>query len=483
MKRILFFLFFACLCLSFQNKKKELNNGAKNVLFIIADDLSNTLGCYGAKGVVTPNLDRLAQRGLKFDRAYCQASLCNPSRSSILTGIRPNNLKIWNNKPHFRGIHPNIITLPEHFKKNGYYTVGIGKIFHNWGQSLKGDPQSWSEPETFFWAAHYQDWYVKNRPYQIHSDIKKGPTVQKEDVPDEAYLDGRITNAAINKLSELREVPFFLAIGFWKPHLPYNAPKKYWDLYNRNALPELRYPEPVDGVPDVAYVDSNEARSYTDVAKQGEISDEKKLELRHGYLAAISYMDAQVGKILDELDRLDLTKNTTIVFLSDHGYHAGEHGQFGKWTNFEIGTRVPFMVSAPGLTQPGTVSNSIVELVDIYPTLIDLYGLPMPKDSNKLDGVSFLPVLKNPKNKIKPFAVSQITRPLNAGTDFDVLGSTIRTENYRYVSWINPKNGGVIGEELYNLSDDIYRVENQSDNPNLLKKKEGLKQLLEKTLK
>ena len=296
MKRLLFLICIFFLCLSFQKQKKALDNSPKNVLFIIADDLSNMLGCYGAEGVITPNLDRLANKGLKFDRAYCQASLCNPSRASILTGRRPNNLKIWNNKPHFRELHPNIVTLPEQFKGNGYYTAGIGKIFHNWSQSLKGDSKSWSEPETFHWAAHYQDWYVENTPYKIHSDIKKGPAVQNKDVPDEAYLDGRIANAAVNKLRELKEVPFFLAIGFWKPHLPYNAPKKYWDMYDRSALPKLKYSEPVKGVPDVAYVDSNEARSYSDIAKQGKIPDDKKLELRHGYLAAISYLDAQEEK-------------------------------------------------------------------------------------------------------------------------------------------------------------------------------------------
>jgi iduronate 2-sulfatase len=482
MNRLLLLIFTVFLCFSFQKQKKASNDSPKNVLFIIADDLSNTLGCYGAKGVITPNLDRLAERGLKFDRAYCQASLCNPSRVSILTGRRPNNLKIWNNKPHFRGIHPNIVTLPEHFKANGYYTASIGKIFHNWGQSLKGDPQSWSEPETYYWAAHYQDWYIENTPYQIHSDIKKGPAVQNKDVPDEAYLDGRIARAAVNKLGELQEVPFFLAVGFWKPHLPYNAPKKYWNMYERNALPKLKYPQPVEGVPDVAYVDSNEARSYSDVPTQSEIPDDKKLELRHGYLAAISYLDDQVGKILDELDRLDLTKKTTIVFLSDHGYHAGEHGQFGKWTNFELGTRVPLIIASPGFTHPATASTSIVELVDIYPTLLELNGLPLPKASDKLDGVSFFPILKNPEEKTKPFAISQITRPLDAGTDFDVIGSTVRTENYRYNTWIDYGKGITIAEELYDLSDDIEGVENQADNAGLSSKKKELSLLLQKAL-
>lgn len=464
----------------------ELSNNTdkpRNVLFIIVDDLSTTLSCYGEEGVITPNLDQLANRGMKFERAYCQASLCNPSRASIMTGRRPENLRILSNEPHFRVVHPKIVTLPEHFKANGYHTVGIGKIFHNWGQALQGDPQSWSEPETNHWATHYSDWYIKERPYQIHSDIKKGPAVQYEDVPDEAYLDGRIANAAVNKLRQLKETPFFMAVGLWKPHLPYNAPKKYWDLYDRNKLPELRYPQPINGVPDLAYVDSNEARSYTDVPKQGELSLDKKLELRHGYLAAISYMDAQVGKILDELDRLDLTNKTTIVFLSDHGYHAGEHGQFGKWTNFEVGTRVPLIISSPEIKHLNNATNSIVELVDLYPTLIDLHSLPKPKEYGKLDGISLKPILKNTNHTVKSYAISQISRPLGSGENFDILGSTIRDKDYRYTIWTNRTRNEIIGEEFYDLSNDIMKVENQIINPKFSHSKQELNRKLAEILR
>ncbi len=458
----------ACLCLSlgFGPAAVDRTTGKTgNVLFIMADDLSTTLGCYGAAGVVTPHLDRLAARGLKFERAYCQASLCNPSRTSILTGRRPSSLRIWDNDPHFRGIYPRIVTLPQYFRANGYHTAAIGKLFHNWGQAITGDPQSWSEPETYHWAAHFQDWYLPDRPFQIHSDIPKGPAVQRAEVPDEAYLDGRIAAAAVNKLRELRETPFFLAVGFWKPHLPYNAPKAYWDLYTRDNLPPVIYPEPVEGLPEFSYVNSNEARSYTDVPKEGPIPAEKQRELRHGYLAAISYLDAQVGKILDELDRLDLTSRTTIVFMSDHGYHAGEHGQFGKWTNFELGTRVPLIISSPGNTQPNTVSNSLVELVDLYPTLVAVAGFPAPREAEKLDGVSMLPVLKDPRETTKSYAISQISRPLGAGPDFDVLGSTIRDERFRYTVWADRKTDSILAEEFYDLTGEIHRVENQRMDP------------------
>lgn len=281
MKRYLFVILFQISIMCF-GKQTVHENDKTNVLFIITDDLSASLNCYGVEGAVTPNIDKLADSGVLFNHAYCQAALCNPSRASIMTGKYPHELNIWTNHPHFRGIYPTIKTLPQYFKDQGYYSSGIGKIYHNWGQSIHGDDESWTEPQIYHWAAHYHDWYVPERPYQLHFDLKKGPSVQCEDVPDEAYLDGRIA-----------------------------------------------------------------ARSYTDIDKEKPIPGDKKNELRHGYFAAISYLDAQVGKILDELDRLNLTKNTIIVFVSDHGYHAGEHGQFGKWTNFEIGTRVPLIISAP----------------------------------------------------------------------------------------------------------------------------------------
>lgn len=442
-------------------RQADSGNAPPNVLFIIADDLNTSLiHSYGNKGVVTPNLDKLAQRGRIFTRAYTQAPLCNPSRSSLMTGRYPHHLKIWTNSPHIRGVYPNIKTLPEYFKDHGYHTAGIGKIYHNWGQALKGDPPSWSEPEKYHWAAHYQDWYVPGRPYTLHSDLDKGPAVQNEDVPDEAYLDGRITNEAIKTLRELRETPFFLAVGFWKPHLPFNAPKKYWDLYDRNNLPQAKYSNYVEGVPDIAYVNSDEARSYTDVNKGGPIPGSKKQELRHGYLAAISYLDTQVGKVVDELDRLGLAKNTIIVFISDHGYHAGEHGQFGKWTNFEVGTRVPLIIVTPGIPQPGKATDSIAELVDLYPTLLNLCNLPESKDGKRIDGISLEPILKDPDVEVKSAALSQIARPLGGAAALKIIGSSIRNDRFRYNIWVHQKDEKIVAEELYDLSTDIYNAEN-----------------------
>ena len=452
-----------------------------NVLFIVTDDLSVTLHSFDKEGIITPNIDKLASQGRIFTRAYCQVALCNPSRASVMTGRYPHELGIWRNESHFRGKFPKIKTLPGRFKEQGYHTAGIGKIYHNWAQSIEGDAQSWTDPQVHHWGAHYMDWYVPGRFYEMHTDLKKGPAVQCVDVPDEAYIDGRTANNAINKLRELQEVPFFLAVGFWKPHLPFNAPKKYWDMYDRDNLPPLRYEGPIEGVPEIAYVNSNEGRSYTDVPKKGPIPEDKKQELRHGYYAAISYVDAQIGRVVDELQRLGLSDNTIVVLISDHGYHAGEHGQFGKWTNFEIGTRVPLIIANPGIPQPGIESASLVELVDLYPTILDLCGIEIPSDDRQPSGISLSPVLDDPAALVRKSAISQITRPLASAESFSVLGSSIRTESYRYNVWVQRKDGQVIAEELYDLTADIHRVENRIKDRGMKKIKEALsKELIER---
>jgi len=437
------------------------NSPPRNVLFIMADDLSNVLFSKDSAAVIAPNISTLAANGRLFERAYCQSSLCNPSRASLLTGRRPSQLGIWTNDPHFRGLNPRIITLPQYFKQNGYHSVGIGKLYHNWGHVLEGDALSWSEPQRFHWGVHAADWYVQGRPYHLHMDIKKGAAVQCVDVPDEAYLDGRIANAAVNKLSTLRETPFFMAVGFWKPHLPFNAPKKYWDLYDRGQLPPVRYASPVAGVPDIAYVDSDEARSYTDVPAHGTpIPEEKQQELRHGYFASISYLDAQVGKVLNALEELGLARNTIVVFTSDHGYHAGEHGQFGKWTNFEQGAHVPLIISTPNMEERGKHTNALVELVDLYPTLLELCNLPFSPTTEMLAGLSLAPVVNNPSISVKSTAVTQIARPLGGQDNLTIVGSSIRDSAYRYNRWVDLKSGNVVSEELYDLSDDIYVINN-----------------------
>lgn len=447
---------------SWVGQLKAMDTTRYNVLFIIADDLSAILQTYEENQLHIPNIRKLMESGRSFERAYCQAPLCNPSRSSFMTGRRPNETQIYTNDPHFRGQNKRIITIPQHFKSQGYYTTGIGKIYHNWGQAIAGDPVSWSEPEVYHWGTHSSDWYIPNRPYQMHRDIPKGPAVQYEDVPDEAYVDGRIAQAAVQKLIEWSEVPFFMAVGFWKPHLPFNAPQKYWDLYNRNQLPKLRYDAPVAGVPELAYVDSDEARSYSDVDRNQPISKEQQLELRHGYYAAISYFDAQVGKILNQLDDLGLREKTHIVLVSDHGYHAGEHGQFGKWTNFEIGARVPLIISSPIVAHPGQPSHQIVELIDLFPTLNDLCQLPTPKIKVPYQGKSLRPYLEDPNRIDEDYAITEVARPLGGEETFQTIGSSIRSAEYRYTLWRHRGTREVKAEEWYDLRQDDFEVKNRA---------------------
>ncbi|WP_236974267.1 sulfatase [Membranihabitans maritimus] len=444
-----------------------------NVLMIIVDDLSSLVQQMDNKDLHIPHLRKLMESGRSFERAYCQAPLCNPSRTSFMTGRRPNETHIYTNDPHFRGVNKRLKTIPQHFKEQGYFTAGIGKIFHNWGQAIQGDPISWTEEEMYHWGTHSSDWYIPNRPYQMHIDIPKGPAVQCVDVVDEAYVDGRIAQAAVQKLTAWSEVPFFMAIGFWKPHLPFNAPKKYWDLYDRNQLPKLKYTEPVVDVPEIAYVDSDEARSYSDVNRHQLVPIKQKAELRHGYCAAISYLDAQIGKVLDQLEKLQLSEKTHVVFVSDHGYHAGEHGQFGKWTNFEIGTRVPLIIASPEVKNPGEPSFQVVELIDLFPTLTDLCNLPAPKLRVNLQGKSLVPYLQDSEVKGNTYAVTEIARPIGGEATFKSIGSSIRSNTHRYTFWRDRFSGEILEEEFYDLQSDPFEVVNiaQSEKDQAIKMK------------
>jgi len=360
-----------------------------NVLFIAADDLRNDLGCYGHELVKTPNFDRLAKRGVLFNRAYCQQAVCNPSRASLLTGRRPDTLRVWDLPTHFRSNMPDLVTLPQYFKQHGYFTQNIGKIFHNFRQTIQGDPDSWSVPAVMHFANHGDDKPVVDGP--LPPNLAQDPKCEQRDVPDEAYFDGRVAKLSVQALSELRAKaqPFFLAVGFWKPHSPYNAPKRYWDLYSRDAVGLPKNPEWPFGAPRIAWHDSREILG----TPARVLSPEAVREIRHGYLANISYFDAQLGKVLDELDRLQLAENTIIMFWSDHGYHLGEQSLWAKTSNFELDARVPLLIAAPGMAQ-GTRTDSLVELLDLYPTLTELCGLPLPQG---VEGASLVPVLKNPR--------------------------------------------------------------------------------------
>ncbi len=433
-----------------------------NVLFIAADDLRADLGCYDSREAKTPQLDALAKRGVVFERAYCQQAVCNPSRASVMTGRRPDTLKVWDLHTHFRQTLPEVVTLPQHFKNNGYTAVGIGKLFHNESGGKPAfpfaDPVSWSEPPVFANGAHWQDWVVPGDPAGPKA---KGDAVQCLDVPDEAYFDGKIAAAAVARLRTLagEGKPFFLGVGFWKPHLPFNAPKKYWDLYERSALSRPMSAAMPAGAPAIAGHPWNELRGYGGIPKEGPLTEEKIAELRHGYLACISYLDAQVGRVLGELERLGLARSTIVVFWSDHGFHLGEHALWGKTTNYELDTRVPLIVAAPGIAG-GQRAAGLVELVDLFPTLTELSGVPAAKG---VEGASLVPMLRAPGRAGKAMAVSQHPHPSYGRPTH--MGYTLRTATHRYVEWRELATGTVAAREFYDAAVDPNETVNHADNP------------------
>jgi iduronate 2-sulfatase len=437
-----------------------------NVLYILADDLRCDLGSYGSVAK-TPHLDALALRGVRFERAYCQQALCNPSRSSFLTGRRPDSLHLWHNGTHFREKNPDVLTLPQWFLQQGYTTGNVGKIFHNWHTKEKGDRRSWSADEFLHYANHGDDRpkvkgeSPKNLVLPFERQYGNSPLCERCDVPDEAYFDGQVAREAIRVLGEVKAKPFFLAVGFWKPHAPFNAPKKYWDLYDPKQLPRFDPARPKNA-PEVAFHDSREIRGVP--PKSMTFTPEQVTEIRHGYLANISYLDAQIGLLLAALDKEGLTKNTIIVFHSDHGYHIGEHTLYGKTSNFDFDARVPLIVSAPHMTTRGQSATGLVELVDVFPTVCELAGLSIPKG---LDGSSFRPILNDPKKSTKTAAFTQHPRPAyfdrtEKGVP-DAMGYSVRTPRVRYTEWRDWTTGKALATELYDHPSDPGETKNLAD--------------------
>jgi len=409
----------------FLPKRQASAQGKYNVLFITIDDLRPLLGCYGYPEMHTPNIDALAKRGTLFNRAYCQFPVCNPSRASVLTGLRPDTVGVYDNFENFRETVPEAVTLPQHFKAHGYHTRSVGKITH--GPNALLDQLSWSAP---IWREFW-------RPI----DKTMNPSWQALDVPDNELEDGRIADAAVDVLKQIKDREFFLAVGFNKPHLPFYAPSKYFDLY-----PPQIFSGPVDSslpknAPNIAS-NPKGLKAYQDISKYPPFDDEKTLELIRAYAATTSYIDAQVGQVLNQLDTLDLAENTVVVLWGDHGFHLGEHGLWRKNTLFEDSVRSPLIVSVPGQTAPNTKTDALVELIDIYPTLCDACQLPTP---TALEGISMIPVVEQPTGTWKTAAFSQLERGSN------VHGYSIRTQRYRYTEW--GQNGGR-GVELYDYEAD-----------------------------
>jgi arylsulfatase A-like enzyme len=447
-----------------------------NVLFFAVDDLRTDLGCYGHAEAKTPNIDGLARRGMVFRRAYCQQAVCSPSRTSLLTGLRPDSTKVYDLVTHFRDTVPDVVALPQHFKDNGYYTAGMGKIYH----PGYDDPKSWSEPHRDGTGEGYVLAENKQRVAAGKAKAdkkKKGATVagsrgepfEMADVPDNAYHDGSLADMAVAKLTELKakSQPFFLAVGFLKPHLPFNSPKKYWDLYDAAKLKLAENPFRPKDAPPYAITDFGELRNYYDVPPSGPVSEELARRLVHAYRAATSFTDANVGRVVAELDRLGLRENTIIVLWGDHGWKLGEHASWCKHTNMENDTNAPLILSAPGTKAAGQSTSALVEFVDVYPTLCDLAGLPLP---GHLQGASVRPLLDEPARQWKTAAFSQYPR---ASDGRRLMGYAMRTDRYRYVEWRERNSGEAIAFELYDHETDPAENENiagREENKGLLTK-------------
>lgn len=430
-----------------------------NVLLLCVDDLKPAMGCYGDAHAKTPNLDRLAARGMRFDLAYCNQAVCAPSRNNLFLGSRSTSLGIYTLSRNFRDAVPNAVTMPQYFIQHGWRAEAIGKLFHT-GHGNEDDTRSWSVPTVKDKVVEYLDpknsangqltreeAYFSNQQLGNIRSLPRGAATENADEPDNAYADGRIADLGIERLRAAQQKPdqpFFLALGFVKPHLPFTAPKKYWDMHDPATLPQPQLHTPPQGAPDFAGKTTMELNQYEPVPETGAISPELTRHLIHGYYASVSFMDAQLGRVLDELDRLKLADNTLIVLWGDHGWHLGDHGMWTKHTNYEQANRIPLLLVAPGITKPGTSTRQPAETVDIFPTLAELAGLPKPKVPQPLDGTSLVPVLRDPAARVREAATHCYPRDAR-------LGRAIRTERYRLVEWKKP--GAPADEAILELYD------------------------------
>ena len=490
------------------------NSSRPNVLFIAIDDLRPELGCYGNKDIHSPNLDKLAKQGRCFLRAYCQEAICSPSRASLLTGSRPDTIGVIENRAYFRDLNPQIVTLPQHFITHGYTAVYSGKIFHG---RMTDEQHSWNHkpnrkgltrPTTPGGNAlpGNQRIYAENKDRMVtlygessSRGLIHGPAFEAAQVEDDGYVDGYNTSVAIQTLDELvqQDKPWFLALGFSRPHLPFHAPKRYFDLYNPEEIQLTKFSEPPQDGASMGLHASFELRTRHDIPKSGPINKSLSRKLLHAYYACVSYVDAQIGRVIASLEKNKVRENTIIVVWGDHGWHLGEYGIWGKATNYEIATRVPLIISTPSMPQKGTSSDSLVELIDIYPTLCDLANIPQP---DHLAGKSLLPVLRDPSAVVKRLAMSQFPTPAlrewaanplspemretffgplinqveqtikkQQGSRWNrelfekyLMGDTLRDPRYRYIEWRDTRNPNLepIYQELYDHLSDPHETVN-----------------------
>ncbi|MDF1739111.1 MAG: sulfatase-like hydrolase/transferase [Verrucomicrobiales bacterium] len=423
-----------------------------NVLLICVDDLKPLLGCYGDAVAKTPAMDELASRGLLFESAYCNQAVCSPSRNSLMTGLRPQTIGIYDLPTNFRKTVPDAVTVAQHFQKHGYRTEALGKIMHK-GHGNVEDAASWTVPHFLAKAPTYVIPASTANGRPDRRGKKRGAATEIADVADETYADGLIAKEAVSRLEKAaanREEPFFIAVGFVRPHLPFVAPAKYWELYDPDKLPMPEFTEAPEGAPSYGPHSGGELRQYSDIPPKGEIDETLTRKLIHGYYAATSYADAQVGRLIAALDSNGLSENTIVVLWGDHGWHLGDHSIWCKHTNYEQAARIPLIVVAPGGAKSAR-SKAFIETVDLYPTLAELAGLP---EREGLDGVSQASVIADPEEAVRDHVIHVYPR---GGR----LGRAIRTERYRIVEWKVPGSSVDTAEfELYDYVADPLETKN-----------------------
>jgi len=433
----------------------------RNVLFIAVDDLRPQLGCYGQHQMISPNIDRLAGEGLLFERAYCQQPICMASRASLLSGYRPEHNRIYT-CGSLHTLVPDALTLNQHFSQNGYEIWASGKIYHHAEDHQHQFGDRWQNPDGNWMGRGYLTpeaiVAVRENESRHSSDPAaaggRGPAFEAAEVEDNAYEDGAMTDLALSQLERLAHEtkPFWMALGFHKPHLPFNAPAKYWRLYDSQRIRLADNPFLPQNATEFTRFNFSELRNYVGIPQGTQpLPDDLALQLVHGYYACVAYIDAQIGRLLQALDRLKLRDKTVIVLWGDHGWKLGEHGLWGKHTPFEWDCRAPLIISAPHLAAAGQRTRALVEFVDIYPTLCDLCGLPKP---DHLQGDSLIPLWQNPSRPWKRAAFTQWPKKDRDDPDKLITGYAIKTDRFRYVEWTHVKTRDILARELYDHETD-----------------------------
>ena len=488
-----------------QNKSSK----KPNILFISIDDLRPTLGAYGDATAITPNIDQLASEGMTFRQTFTQVAVCAPSRASLMTGVRPDSTRVWHLGDKFREINPNAVTMPQYFAKYGYHTVNLGKIFHNY----MPDSISWHEPdlrptqykrddwlkrdgETFYIdeeinrsQVRKRDSLLKLRPIRYADGWNTGPAWEAADVHDTLYYDGAQTELAKKTLSRVSKMdkPFYMGLGYFRPHLPFAVPKKYWELYDPEKIPLAKNPDVPVNAPVHTMNSMYELRHYDGFNKIGHPQSSYRMPkdttriLKHGYYASVSYVDALLGDLIAHMKKIGIYENTIIILWGDHGWKLGDHNSWGKMTNYNIDLQVPMIIRYPNQENRGKQTYELTELIDMFPSLCELTGIETPE---YMQGTSFIPLIKEPKREWKSAAFSQFhRRPRHSSDGKRYMGYSINTKKYHYIEWYawNSKTG-IRGElkhtELFDRINDPNEKANITNDANLLEIKKGLSKQL-----